>query len=121
MANNASNTVSVLLNTNTTGVGPTPSDAPRTFQLLASKPNPSRGTSEIRFRLPSACTVDVALLDLAGRNVRSLVSGERSTPGEHGIRWDGRDDSGAPVRGGVYILQVRAGGEVGVRKVIVRR
>jgi len=120
-ANYTPSTVSVLLNARTTGVGPTPSDPPRTFQLLASRPNPSQGTSEIRFLLPSACTVDVALFDLAGRKVRSLVSGEPSTPGEHSIRWDGRDGSGAPVRGGVYLVQVRAGRDVGVRKLVVLR
>jgi hypothetical protein len=115
--------VSVLLNigTNSTtiGVDPAPSDAPRTFQLLAAKPNPSRGSSEIRFLVPSTCTVDVALFDLAGRKVRSLVAGERSTPGDHRIRWDGRDASGAPAQSGVYFVQVRAGRDVGVRKLIV--
>ena len=121
VANAFANTVSVLLNisTGTTSVDPTPSAPPRTFQLLASRPNPSRGTSEIRYVLPSACTVEVALFDLAGRKVRSFVSGERSTPGEHSIRWDGRDDSGVPVCNGVYLVQVRAGGEVGVRKLVV--
>jgi hypothetical protein len=115
--------VSVLLNTgtSTTDVAPAPSAPPRIFQLLASRPNPSRGTSEIRFLLPSACTVDVNLFDLAGRKVRSLAAGELSTPGEHALRWDGRDASGAPVRNGVYLVQVRAGREVGVRKLVVLR
>jgi hypothetical protein len=122
-ANYGSSTVSVLLNigTGTTGVGPPPPDPPRTLQLLASRPNPSRGTSEIRFLVPAACTVDVTLFDLAGREVRSLVAGERSTPGEHSIRWDERDASGALVRDGVYLVQVRAGRDVGVRKLVVLR
>jgi hypothetical protein len=120
-ANYTPSTVSVLLNLNTTGVGPTPSDLPRDFQLLASRPNPSRGSSEIRFLLPAACAVDVALFDLAGRKVRTLATGERSTPGEHSVRWDGRDGSGAPVRDGVYLVKVRAGRDVGVRKLVVLR
>lgn len=53
--------------------------------------------------------------------VRSLVVDERSTPGEHSIRWDGRDGSGAPVRNGVFLLQVRAGRDVGVKKVVILR
>lgn len=120
-ANYGSHTVSVLLNigTGTTGVDPGPSDSPRVFQILASKPNPSHGTSEIRFLLPSVRTVDVALFDLAGRKVRALVAGERLTPGEHSIRWDGRDASGAPTGSGVYLVQVRAGRDVGVRKLVV--
>jgi hypothetical protein len=116
--------VSVLMNTgghSLLGVETAAPSLPRTFQLAALRPNPSRGTSEIRFLLPSACTVDVALFDLAGRQVRSLVAGERSTPGEHDIRWDGRDGSGAPVRDGVYLVQVRAGRDVGVRKLVVLR
>jgi hypothetical protein len=122
-ANCYSGTVSVLLNLGSTptGVGPATSRPPGTFQLLASRPNPSRGMSEIRFLLPSACTVDVTLFDLAGRKVRSLAAGERSTPGEHSVRWDGRDASGAPIRDGVYLVQVRAGRNVGVRKLIVLR
>ena len=121
VANYSSNTVSVLLNTSTStvGVGPEPTDVPRSFQLLASRPNPSREASEIRFQVPSACAVDVTLFDLAGRKVRSLAAGERLTPGEHSIRWDGRDGSGAPVSNGVYLVQVRAGGDVGVRKLVV--
>jgi M6 family metalloprotease-like protein len=122
-ADYSSNTVSVLFNisTMTTDVGPALLGLSRTFQLLASRPNPSRGTSEIRFALPTACAVDVTLFDLAGRKVRSLVSGERVTPGEHSIRWDGRDGSGARVRNGVYLVQVRAGRDVSVRKLIVLR
>ena len=65
--------------------------------------------------------MDVILFDLAGRKVRSLASGERMTPGEHSVRWDGRDGSGAPVRNGVYLVQVRAGRDVGVKKVVVLR
>ena len=96
-ASYTSNAVSVLLNigTSTTCVRPAPSGLPRGFQLLPSRPNPARVTSEIRFLVPAACTVDVALFDLAGRQIRSLASGEVEL-GEHDIRWDGRDDSGVP-------------------------
>jgi hypothetical protein len=118
----ADNTVSVLLNcTGTTAVSPTPPAPPRIFQFLASRPNPSRGPSEIHFLLPATCTADVALFDLAGRRVRSLASGELSTPGEHTIHWDGRDASGAPVHSGVYFVKVRAGRDVGVKRLIVLR
>jgi hypothetical protein len=94
---------------------------PRNFQLAAPSPNPSRGAAEIHYLVPSECTVDVALFDLAGRKVRSLVADERSKPGEHSIRWDGRDGSGTPVGSGVYLLQVRAGRDVGARRFVILR
>lgn len=61
------------------------------------------------------------MFDLAGRRVRSLVVDERGAPGEHRVRWDVRDGSGASVRNGVYLLKVRAGRDVGVRKLVVLR
>ena len=121
VANNGSNTVSVLLNigTGTTDVDlPSPA-LPRVLQLLAPRPNPSRGASEIRFELPSTCAVELALFDLAGRRVRSLAAGESMAAGEHTVRWDGRDGSGAPVRDGVYLVRVRAGRDAAVRKLVV--
>jgi hypothetical protein len=123
VANYGSNSVSVLLNIGpgATDVSPGSLDLPRTFRLLASRPNPCQGSSEIRFLLPSVRTVDVGLFDLAGRKVHSLVAGERLTPGEHSIRWDGRDGSGAPVRDGVYLVHVRSGRDVAVGKLIVLR
>ena len=116
--------VSVLLNLGScanVAVDPTPPVLPRVFQFLAPRPNPTRGASEIHFLLPTACAVDVALFDIAGRQVRSLASGELSTPGEHTIRWDGRDASGAPAHSGVYFVKVRAGRDVGVKRLIVLR
>jgi len=118
--------VSVLLNIGAcphpTGVAEPPLPTlPQSFQFLAPWPNPTHGASEIRFLLPAACTVDVALYNVAGRKVRSLASGELTTPGEHTIRWDGRDSSGALVGSGVYFVKVRAGGDEGVRKLVILR
>ena len=123
VANENSNTVSVLLNicAAPTDVDPALSDLPPALRLLAPRPNPSRGTSEIRLLLPSACTPEVVLFDLAGRRVRSLAAGEPMTAGEHGVRWDGRDGSGAPVRDGVYLVRARAGRDAAVGKVVVLR
>ena len=103
------------------GVDPTASEFPRVFQLTAPRPNPLRGTSDIRFFLPSACTVDVSVYDLAGRGVRSLVVGEHLMPGYHSISWDARDASGARVRDGLYLVHVRAGRDVGASKLVVLR
>jgi hypothetical protein len=116
-----SNTVSVLLNAGpgTTDVGPAPTTVPGTAELLAPRPNPSRGASEIRWVVPSACRLDLAIFDLAGRRVRLLLAGARSEPGQHGVSWDGRDDTGARVREGVYLVRLRVAGEDDTRKLFV--
>jgi hypothetical protein len=68
-------------------------------------PNPFRATSEIRFDVPRAQVVDVALHDVAGRRVRSLAT--RAFPaGEAALGWDGRDDAGRELPSGVYFWRI---------------
>jgi hypothetical protein len=121
VANQLFSTVSVLLNAGpgATEVNPGPSVPLGAAELLAPRPNPSRGMSEIRWVVPSACRLDLAVFDLVGRRVRLLLVGARSEPGEHGVSWDGRDDSGARVREGIYLVQLRTGGRDDTRKLIV--
>jgi hypothetical protein len=123
VANYGSNTVSVLINTgvSTTGVGRAPPGPTQAFELLAPRPNPCRGRSEIRFVLPSARAVEVALFDVAGRRVRSWVWGEGFPAGPHTVTWDGLDGSGARAVSGLYFVRVRAGRDVGMRKLVLEQ
>jgi hypothetical protein len=38
-------------------------------------------------------------------------------PGRHEIVWDGRDDAGAPVASGVYLVRLAGGDESQVRRI----
>ena len=100
---------------------PIPIASANAFQLLAPRPNPSRGSSEIRFLLPSERSVEISLFDVTGRRVRSWAWGEGLPAGRHVVAWDGRDDSGALVRSGVYIVRGRAGRESNSRKLVIER
>jgi hypothetical protein len=124
VVNYHSGTVTVLLNAsraNTTGVEETPPGHAGAFQLLAPRPNPSRGTSEIRFVLASSRSVRIELCDVTGRRVWSWASGGELPAGPHAVTWNGRDRSGALARSGVYIVQTRAGRDVGVGKLVLQR
>jgi len=121
VANYISNTVSVLVNAGgVLGIEPSAPPLAGIFQLLAPRPNPSRGRSEIRFVLPSARPVKIDLFDVAGRRMRSWVWGGLAV-GPHAVTWDGLDESGARAGSGLYFVQVRAGGDVGVRKLVLER
>ena len=63
------------------------------------------------FTNPRSGRVELALFDLTGRLVRSLLAAEM-TAGEHRAVWDGRSDAGRPVGSGVYFARLRASGEV---------
>jgi hypothetical protein len=86
--------------------------------LFAPRPNPSRDGAELEFVLPSDGPASVAVFDLSGRRVASLVDGWR-TAGRHRARWDARDFTGTRVASGIYLVELAAGGERSTRKVTI--
>lgn len=97
----------------------------RAGQSLALYPSPAReGRTNILFRIPGANgappAMDLTIYDIAGRRVRTLeTSSYRNGLGT--TLWDGRDDSGRAVAGGVYFVRLSANGlRVNKRVVVVR-
>jgi len=88
---------------------------------LRATPNPvrSNGTA-ISFSLPSAGAAHVALFDVTGRRVRTLVDGEHAA-GVHQVRWDARDEQGAPVAAGLYYVRLQADGRTQTHRIAVVR
>lgn len=80
--------------------------APATFAILGASPNPSASRTAIRFRLPSASSVDVRVMDVAGRLVRRLVTRSVLPEGTHAVAWDGTTAAGKRVAPGVYFVVV---------------
>ncbi|HEX7078739.1 MAG TPA: lamin tail domain-containing protein [Candidatus Eisenbacteria bacterium] len=72
---------------------------------VAMPPLLLRLTPEARGR-----TLDVVVRDLLGRPVRTLVRGQRFA-GDGAFAWDGRDDAGAPLRPGLYLVCAEAEAE----------
>jgi flagellar hook assembly protein FlgD len=91
--------------------------APPVVSLRAT-PNPFHAGVTIHFALPSASEVDVAVYDLSGRLVRSLDGG-RLAAGAGSLTWDGRDQSGRAMGGGIYFIRLRAG-DVEVQTKVVK-
>jgi hypothetical protein len=87
---------------------------------LSCAPNPTRDALRLSYELPVASQVDLFVADLAGRNVRRLESGPRSS-GPHGLTWDGRDDFGQRLAPGVYWVTIRAQGLRGAVRVVMSR
>lgn len=91
------------------------------IQLAQSQPNPSAGTTRIRYTLPAdAARATLAVYDLSGRRVRTLLDGALAA-GAHEARWDGMNDGGGPARAGVYFYRLTVGRETAVRKLALMR
>jgi hypothetical protein len=80
---------------------------PPALQLLPASPNPFNGTTTIGYTAPHG-PVRLDVLDLLGQHVRSLGEVDRGQAGGT-ARWDGRDDDGQAVAGGVYLVRLQAG------------
>jgi hypothetical protein len=104
-------------------VGPSVSVPPTStaaFRVFPPTPNPSRARSSFTFLLPAAARVSLDVLDLEGRRVRTLAS-ESLNAGAHTRVWDGRDDAGALVSIGMYVVRVRTATGVGMTKLSIVR
>ena len=93
---------------------------PVALALAANYPNPFNATTAIRYALPAAGPVHLAVYALNGQQVRTLVQGV-TAPGWHVARWDGRDDAGRAVASGVYLYRLAAVGGVRTGKMTLVR
>jgi hypothetical protein len=71
-------------------------------------PNPAVDHVDIRFDLGHGERVSIAIYDVGGRRVRSLV-GREMEQGRHSVSWDLRTDDGRRVGPGTYLYRVVAG------------
>ncbi len=91
---------------------------PRTA-LYATAPNPFNPVTTIRYTIGESTRAHLAIYDVSGRLVRTLVDGI-ATARHYTARWDGADDSGAPASAGVYWARLRTGtGFVGSTKLVL--
>ena len=81
---------------------------PAAYPTLASYPNPFNSSTTISFILPEAGFTELAVYNMAGQKIRTLIACELS-PGVHEAVWDGRDDSGNPVSSGIFVSRLATG------------
>ncbi len=87
-------------------------------RLSPASPNPFNPTTSIAYSLDRESDVRIAVYDVAGRRVTTLVSGTVAA-GEHRVSWDGRDARGNNVASGVYLYVLEAGDVVEARRMVL--
>ncbi|GEM_PF-5514942 len=74
-------------------------------------PNPFNSSTTINFKVEKDGPVQIAIYDLLGRHVQTLVDEHRVAGSYHTI-WNGCDNTGRSVASGVYFVRMQAGGQV---------
>jgi len=93
---------------------------PPELELAQNAPNPLRERTSISFALPRHGPVDLAVYDITGQGIRTLLKGERQA-GFGTVQWDGKNEKGLPVPPGVYLYRLKAGTEVRTKKMVLTR
>gem|GEM_PF-2403584 len=93
---------------------------PLYFELYGNYPNPFNPTTTIRYSLPNTQRVTLAVYNLQGQRIRTLINYTQQA-NEHQAVWDGRNDSGEAVSSGVYFYRLTAGEFSESRKMVLLR
>jgi hypothetical protein len=93
---------------------------PPELELAQNAPNPLRERTSISFALSRHGPVDLAVYDITGQEIRTLLKGERQA-GFGTVQWDGKNEKGLPVPPGVYMYRLKAGTEVRTKKMVLTR
>lgn len=95
-----------------------PAHGPLATGLRAVRPNPFNPRTTISFDVGRDGRVEVAVFNVRGERVRTLLDDTRS-PGRYEVVWDGIDDRGNPVASGVYLAKLISGEVVDQRKLVL--
>ncbi len=91
---------------------------PQAFDLALNYPNPFNPSTTIRYDLAAESPVRLVIYNIAGQQVRTLVS-QKQVGGRYEMAWDGHDDLGRAVGAGVYLYTLEAGDRRFVRKMLL--
>jgi len=91
---------------------------PESFELDQNYPNPFNPNTEIKFALPRRSDVSIAIYNILGRKIKTLVN-ENLSAGYKSITWDGTNNQGHSVSTGIYFYRIQAGEFVDTKKMLL--
>lgn len=95
-----------------------PEVPPFVTTLYQNSPNPFNPSTAIRFSLEVSGNVLLAVYNLKGQLVRTLVQ-ENLDTGLHTFVWDGTDNSAKPAASGIYFYRLQAENYQKIRKMVL--
>jgi hypothetical protein len=110
----------VRLNSLTRDASGVVNNVPGEYNLSQNYPNPFNPTTSISFNLPVAGHVELAVYNLLGQKVATVVDGTLAA-GQHEVIWNGRDEDGQSVSTGVYLYRIESGEFNQIKKMILIR
>jgi hypothetical protein len=85
---------------------------------LTNYPNPFNPETTIHFELPASQEVELAIYNIKGQIVRTLLN-DHLTAGSHHIVWNGRDDRGNSLSSGIYFYSLKSAQKTKTNKMLL--
>ncbi|HDP67786.1 MAG TPA: T9SS type A sorting domain-containing protein [Candidatus Marinimicrobia bacterium] len=80
---------------------------PKQFMLYQNYPNPFNQLTKFKYVVSELGPVEVTIYDILGKRICTLANGQHQ-PGIYEVVWDGTDNSGVAVPGGMYLCHMQA-------------
>jgi hypothetical protein len=94
--------------------------ADRPVSLAQNRPNPFSPITWIPYAVGSDTRMSLAVYDVNGRLVTTLVSGDVPA-GNHTVSWDGKNSEGHPMAPGIYLCKLETPERTITRKMALMR
>ena len=92
-------------------------DQPSTITEIVVYPNPFNETIDIKGEMSDSGNLEVSIVNLAGKKVKSLYNGY-TDKGKWHLSWNGNNQLGRSLVNGIYVIRVQTGTTVSNIKVI---
>ena len=95
--------------------------SPLSIELLNPYPNPFNPMTNIFYKLSEDAQISLSVVDVLGRTIQTIISGQKQKAGSYSIFWNGKNQNGSMASSGVYVFVLKAGSVVKTQKVMLMR
>jgi len=95
-------------------------EIPSAFSLGKNYPNPFNPSTKFEVGVPAAAHVEIAVYDLLGQKVRTLLNDQVSA-GYHTFEWNGMTESNVPATSGIYFIRLLSDKFNAVQKIVMMK
>lgn len=88
------------------------------FNIEQNYPNPFNPMTTIRYELPEVTNVTISIYDMMGREVKNLINTNQNS-GYKSVIWNGTNNNGEMVSGGMYFYFIKTNNFSQTRKMIL--
>ena len=92
-------------------------NTPKAYKLCKNSPNPFNPSTTIKYNLPVGSKTMISVYNTLGQKVRTLINGHQNT-GFQSVIWNGKNDAGQELPGGIYIYRIKSGNFIQARKML---